>query len=48
MKAYIHDKGFVLAGKASEILYILKECGTKHMTVAELVKAEAERRGGSR
>ncbi|RDU34990.1 Z-ring formation inhibitor MciZ [Neobacillus piezotolerans] len=48
MKAYIHAKGFVLTGKASEIRYILKECSTLYMTVAELVKSEAERRSGLR
>ncbi|WP_082306904.1 Z-ring formation inhibitor MciZ [Bacillus sp. FJAT-27245] len=48
MKAYIHDKGFVLSGKAAEIRYILRECSTLYMTVAELVKSEAEKRKGPR
>lgn len=48
MKAYIHDKGFVLTGKASEILYLLKECGTSHLTVAELIKSESEKHASCR
>ncbi|WP_158587512.1 Z-ring formation inhibitor MciZ [Neobacillus notoginsengisoli] len=48
MKAYMHDKGFVLTGKASEILYLLKECSTVHLTVAELIKTETKKHASCR
>ncbi|WP_172797512.1 Z-ring formation inhibitor MciZ [Bacillus sp. FJAT-27445] len=48
MKAYIYANGFVLTGKASEIRYILKECGTVHMTVADLVKSQLEKHASCR
>nr|WP_156319784.1 Z-ring formation inhibitor MciZ [Bacillus sp. FJAT-18017] len=48
MKAYVHKKGFTMTGKAWEIRYLLRELGSVHLTVSELLQFEAKRQSSCR